>query len=138
MKVVLDTNVLISTSVFTGGTPEAAYRAALSGRVTLVTSPLLLAELGRVFADRFGWEDAMVERAVGQVARIGIVVRTRVALSVIDQDPADDCVLEAAREGSADVIVSGERHLLRLRSWETIRIVRVAELVEELGAITGG
>lgn len=132
MRVVFDTNVLISAFVFPGGAPESAYRAALSGRITLVTSPPLLAELGRVLADKFGWEDAMVETAIGQVARIGTVVRPRATLSVIEQDPADDRVLEAAREGSADAIVSGDRHLLRLGSWESIRVVRVAELIAEL------
>lgn len=132
MRVVFDTNVLISAFVFPGGAPEPAYRAALSGRVTLVTSPPLLAELARVLADKFGWEEAMVEAAVGQVARIGTVVRPRDTLSVIEHDPDDDRVLEAAREGSADVIMSGDRHLLELGSWEAIRIVRVAELLEEL------
>lgn len=132
MRVVFDTNVLISAFVFPGGAPESAYRAALSGRISLVTSPPLLAELGRVLADKFGWEDAMVETAIGQVARIGTVVRPRDTLSVIEQDPADDRVLEAAREGSADVIVSGDRHLLRLGSWGTIRVVRVADLIAEL------
>ena len=132
MRVVFDTNVLISAFVFPGGAPESAYRAALSGRITLVTSPPLLAELGRVLTDRFGWEDAMVEGAIAQVARIGTVVRPRDTLSVIEQDPADDRVLEAAREGAADVIVSGDRHLLRLGSWETIRVVRVADLIADL------
>ena len=132
MRIVFDTNVLISAFVFPGGAPESAYRAALSGRITLVTSPPLLAELGRVLTDRFGWEDAMVETAIGQVARIGTVVRPRDTLSVIEQDPADDRVLEAAREGAADVIVSGDRHLLRLGSWETIRVVRVADLIADL------
>jgi predicted nucleic acid-binding protein len=74
----------------------------------------------------------MVETAVGQVARIGAVVRPADVLSVIHEDPDDDRVLEAAREGSADVIVSGDRHLLRLGSWEAIRIMRVAELLGEL------
>jgi putative PIN family toxin of toxin-antitoxin system len=132
LRVVFDTNVLISAFVFPGGAPETAYRAALSGKVTLVTSPPLLAELARVLADRFGWEDTMVETAVGQVARIGTVVRPREKVSVIRRDPDDDRVLEAAREGSADVIVSGDRHLLDLRSWEGVRIVRVAELLEEI------
>jgi putative PIN family toxin of toxin-antitoxin system len=132
LKAVFDTNVLISAFVFPGGAPEFAYREALSGRLTLVTSPPLLAELARVLADKFGWEQAMVQTAVGQVARIGTVVRPTEALSVINEDPDDDRVLEAAREGSADVIVSGDRHLLRLGSWESIRIVRIAELLEEL------
>jgi hypothetical protein len=85
--------------VFPGGPPELAYRADLSGRIALITSPALLAELGRILSDEFGWHDQMVEAAVGQVARIGTVVRPRASVSVIDEDPADDRVLEAAREG---------------------------------------
>jgi putative PIN family toxin of toxin-antitoxin system len=132
LRVVFDTNVLISAFVFPGGGPEAAYRAALSGRIVLVTSPALLAELARVLADKFGWDDVMVETAVRQVARIGTVVRPRDTVSVIHRDPNDDRVLEAAREGAADLIVSGDRHLLGLRSWDGIRVVRVVELLEEL------
>jgi putative PIN family toxin of toxin-antitoxin system len=132
LRIVFDTNVLISAFVFPGGAPESAYRAVLSGTITLVTSPSLLAEFARVLADKFGWEDGVIETAVGQVARIGTIVRPTDTLSVIDRDPDDDRVLEAAREGSADVIVSGDRHLLGLGSWDGIRIVRVAELLADL------
>jgi len=134
VRAVFDTNVLISAFVFPGGAPESAYRAALTGKISLVTSPALLAELGRVLTDKFGWEDRMVEAAISQVSRIGTVVRPRSDLSVIDQDPDDDRVLEAARDGSANVIVSGDRHLLRLGVWQDIRIVRVAEVLEELAS----
>ena len=132
MKAVFDTNVLISAFVFPGGGPEMVFRAALSGRVALVTSPALLAEFGRVLGDKFSWENHMLEAAVAQVARIGTVVRPQMRVSVIGDDPADDRVLEAAKEGTADVIVSGDRHLLRLGTWETTRIVRVKDLLEEL------
>lgn len=132
MRAVFDTNVLISAFVFPGGAPETAYRAALTGKVTLVTSPALLAEPARVLADKFGWEGVMVRTSVRQVARIGQVVRPSHTLSVIHRDPDDDRVLEAAREASADVIVSGDRDLLGLGTWEGIRIVRVTELLEEI------
>jgi putative PIN family toxin of toxin-antitoxin system len=132
VKAVFDTNVQISAFVFPGGGPEMAFRAALSGRVALVTSPALLAEFGRVLGDKFSWENHMLETAVAQVARVGTVVRPQMRVSVIGDDPADDRVLEAAKEGTPDVIVSGDRHLLRLGTWETIRIVRVKDLLEEL------
>ncbi len=53
---------------------------------------------------------------------------------MIDEDPADDRVLEAALEGAAEVIISGDRHLLRLGTWREIPIVRVTDLIEELEA----
>lgn len=133
MRVVLDTNILISAFVFPGGAPEMVYRGALEGRYELVTSPSLLAELGRVLGDKFGWEASVAEAAVTQVARVVTVVRPRETLAVVADDPADDRVLEAAIEGGAEVIVSGDRHLLRLGKWGGVEIVRAAVFVDRLG-----
>ncbi len=128
MKVVLETNILISAFIFPGGAPESVYRAALEHRITLVTSPPLLAEFGRVLSDKFGWDTGRVREAVSQVARIGEVVRPTERVHVIHDDPADDRVLEAAL-GHADIIVSGDRHLLRLRVWRRIPIEKSADLL---------
>lgn len=122
MRAVFDTNVLISAFIFPGGAPEAAYRAAIEGRVELVTSPALLAEFGRVLVERFGWDGGRAEAAVAQVIRIGTVVRPRRRVTAVAADPTDDRVLEAAQAGRADVVVSGDRHLLALRSWQGIDV----------------
>ncbi len=132
MRVVLDTNILISALIFPGGAPEAVYRLGLEERLELVTSRPLLAELGRILTDRFGWDRGRAEEAVAQVTRIGDVVEPTETIRVIQEDPADDRVLEAALEGRADVIVSGDRHLLRLRSWRGIAIRKASAFLEEL------
>jgi putative PIN family toxin of toxin-antitoxin system len=123
VRVVLDTNVLISAFLFPGGAPEAVYRLALEGRIELVTSRPLLAEFGRVLTAKFGWEDRMAEEAVAQVARMAIVVEPAQTVSVVQADPADDRVLEAAAEGKAEVMVSGDRHLLRLGSGRDMAVL---------------
>lgn len=135
MKVVLDTDILISAFVFPGGPPEDVFRAALEGRVELVTSAPLLAEFGRVLSSKFGWESSAAEEAVAQVVRIGTVVRPETTLAEIAEDPDDDRVLEAALEGRADVIVSGDRHLLRLRTWRGIKIVKAAAFLRDLHGV---
>jgi putative PIN family toxin of toxin-antitoxin system len=129
MRIVADTNILISAFVFPGGPPERVFRHAVEGRVELVTSPALLAEFGRVLTEKFGWEPAMVEEAVALVVRHAEIVRPHRRVRVVTDDPSDDRVLEAAKAGDATVIVSGDRHLLRLRSWEGIRIVNAADLL---------
>ena len=123
MRVVLDTNVLISAFLFPGGAPEAVYRLALEGRIELVTSRPLLAEFGRVLTAKFGWEARMAEEAVAQITRMAVVVEPAQTVSVVKADPADDRVLEAAAQGTAEVIVSGDRHLLRLGSWRDIAVL---------------
>lgn len=130
MRAVLDTNVVISALIFPGGPPEAVYRLALEARIEHVTSRPLLVELGRVLTAKFGWEPTHAEDAVAQLARVSTVVAPTETVHEIEADPADDRVLEAAAAGGADVIVSGDRHLLKLRSWRAIEIERPAEFLE--------
>lgn len=129
LKAVLDTNVLISAYVFPGGTPEAVYRLALEGRIEIGTSLTLLAEFGRVLGQKFGWHPEQAEAAVAQVTRIAVLVEPSDAVQVVRADPADDRVLEAAGAFGADVIVSGDRHLLDLATWREIQIISPAELI---------
>jgi putative PIN family toxin of toxin-antitoxin system len=135
VKVVLDTNILISAFVFPGGPPEDVFRAALDGRIELVTSPPLLAEFGRVLSSKFGWEPSISEQAVGQILRIGTVVRPKEALAVAVDDPADDRVLEAALEGAAEVIVLGDRHLLSHGTWRGIKVDKAAAFLRSLHGV---
>jgi putative PIN family toxin of toxin-antitoxin system len=74
LKVVVDTSALVSALVFPGGAPEQVYRLAIEGRITMVTSPPLLAELGRVLTAKLGWQDDYVRAAIAQIVRIGQVV----------------------------------------------------------------
>ena len=129
MKAILDTNVLISAYVFPGGRPEAVYRLALERRLEIGTSRTLLAELGRVLGQKFGWIPDRVEAAVAQMTRIAAVIEPSEVVHVVRADPADDRVLEAARAFDADVIVSGDRHLLDLGTWNEIEIISPAEFI---------
>lgn len=134
MRIVIDTNVLISALVFPGGVPEQVYRLAIEGRVTLVTSPPLLAELGRVLTEKFGWQDVYLRAALAQIVRIGEIVEPVERVSVLADDPDDDRVLEAAQTAGAAVIVSGDRHLLSLGRWEEIAILSPNEFLANLGS----
>ncbi|MBW3665910.1 MAG: putative toxin-antitoxin system toxin component, PIN family, partial [Actinobacteria bacterium] len=110
---------------------EDVYRRVLSGELTMIVSRPLLAELGRVLVDKFDWEPAYVEEVVAQMIRIGELVKPAEVVEDIINDPADNRVLEAAAEDTADVIVSGDRHLLALGSWRDMPIVAPAGFIGE-------
>jgi uncharacterized protein len=130
LRVVLDTNILISAFVFPGGTPESIYRLALEEHIQLITSPTLLAEFGRG-TEKFGWSPSRAREAVAQVARVGLVVQPSERLRVVTADPTDDRILEAASEGEVDAIVSEDSHLRRLRSWRGVPIVSASTFMAE-------
>lgn len=129
-RAVLDTNVLVSAYAF-GGVPADLVRAAIGGRLEIVTSPAILAELARVLGDKLGFDQPHVVEVVKQVARIATVVRPERRVEVIADD-ADNRVLEAALLAGADVIVSGDRHLLAVGEWSGIRVLTPAAALAEI------
>jgi putative PIN family toxin of toxin-antitoxin system len=130
-RAVLDTNVYVSAYGF-GGLPAQLLRAAILGEFELVTSPVLLAEVARVLADKLEFDRERVEAAIMQIARIAAVVRPTERLAVVADEP-DNRVLECAVCGGADTIVSGDRHVLELGEYAGIRVMSVAEALSELG-----
>ena len=128
VRAVLDTNVFISAHGF-GGRPGDVVRAAVMGEFELVTSPAILAEVADKLYEVLDFDNEHVETVVRQLARVADVVRPTERLSVVADEP-DNRVLECAVEGVADVIVSGDRHLLGLEAFRGVPIVRVAEFMD--------
>jgi putative PIN family toxin of toxin-antitoxin system len=129
LRAVLDTNVFIS-ALF-GGRPEDVYRAALRGQFILITSPAILTELARTLRDKFSLPESDITAYIRQIARTAKVVRPDTRLAVVADD-ADNRVLECAVVGNADVIVSGDRHLLELREYSGIPVVRPMDFLRTL------
>ncbi|HYH27350.1 MAG TPA: PIN domain-containing protein [Actinomycetota bacterium] len=134
MRVVADPASLLRAFSFPGGPEEEAFRQMIEGRLEAVTSPPLLEQLIQRLSVGLGWNRTHAEEATLQVARTGLVVRPEKQLSVIEADPDDDRVLEAAHEAGVEAIVAADPHLLALGSWERTRIIGASELVKELGS----
>lgn len=136
MRIVLDTNVVVSALVW-GGIPFKLLQAATQGSIELCTSPMLLAELRKVLgrghlASRLVQQRSSVEEAIGLYGELAIRVSPLSTPRVVADDPDDDHVLACALAAHADWIVSGDRHLLDIRSYQAISIVSAAEAVNRL------
>ena len=131
MRVVLDTNVLISGLVF-GGRPEMVLRMASTQVFNLIVSAEILAELEGVLIEKFGWSQARAAASIRGIRQIAELVVPK--LRVTDcEDPDDNRILEAAVEGRADVIVSGDKHLLRMKVYRGIKILTIGQLLSLMG-----
>ncbi len=127
-RVVLDSNVIVSGFGWSGP-PARVLDAALDGRLILVTSPPLLAELRRVLTyPKLAKVLDGGEQLANLVEASGVVVLPTSVVAAID-DEGDNSVLDAAVEGAADYIVSGDEHLLGLGSCERLPIVTPAQFL---------
>jgi len=129
MRLVLDTNVLVSAIVF-GGPPRDVFQTVMTGAHRLVISPAILDELRRVLTgSKFRYPASAAVHIDAELREIAEVVEPGTRLSVITADPEDNRVLECAVEGGADVIVSGDRDLLALGHYAGIPISRPREFL---------
>lgn len=113
MRVVLDTNVVVSGLIW-GGKPYQLLQAATDGDITLYTSPMLPDELREVLAREHlaarlakKAPPSSVEQAVGFYGELAVVV-SPLATPKASRDPDDDEVLACALAAQADLIVSGD------------------------------
>ena len=122
MKVVFDTNILVSALVFPGGRGEAALLRVMEERDQLLLSKPILDELLGVLARKFSRDAEELARVAVLLSDIATTVRPRRKLRVLKDDP-DNRVLECAVAGRAEAIVTGDQELLELREYRGVRIV---------------
>lgn len=131
MLVVADTNLVVSAFLW-GGTPRRVLEAAEAGELELFTSRALILELEDVLS-RAKFTDRLSRTRYG--AAFLLARYTRLATPIVAaestvpglRDPDDAAVLACALAARAEIIVSGDRDLLVLKSYQRIRIVDAAE-----------
>ncbi|MBW1701270.1 MAG: putative toxin-antitoxin system toxin component, PIN family [Deltaproteobacteria bacterium] len=132
LHIVLDTNILISGILF-GGKPRAILEEIRKGNVSCSLSPAILDELqGVLQRPKFGFSGDATFQVVEELHAICDFVFPRHCLSVVRDDPDDNRILECAIEAKADVIVSGDPHLLNLGVFRRVRILSPAHFLREL------
>ena len=128
MKVVADTNILVSAIIF-GGNPQAVLDLAQDGQIELFVSDAILAETTRILRDKFHRTPEELRSDVLALEALTTRVQPAESLNVLEADPTDDRILECAVAAGAERIVSGDRHLLSLGEFRAIKIVRVADFI---------
>ena len=131
IRVVADTNIFISALMF-GGLPGAFLDLAFLPAFTLVTSPVLLDELDEKLRLKFGLSSTDADLVRSKLEANADLISTVETLTIVRDDPDDDRVLECAVAGRADYIVSGDRHLLKLGSYEGIPILTVRQFLDRI------
>ncbi len=138
MRAVIDTNVLIAALLWRGP-PHALLEYVRAGTVSLVSSPALLAEftevMGRTKFDVIlSRTSTSRERSLAEVRRLVEVIEPPPLLRPMCRDPDDDKVLALAIAARVEVIVSGDKDLLSLGSFEGVPILAPAQALGLLEA----
>jgi putative PIN family toxin of toxin-antitoxin system len=137
VKIVLDTNVLVSGLVAEGGAPRRILDAWLEDQYTLVTSLYLVEELVHVLSypritERVRASEQELAAILAALLVKAEVTPGQLKLPGVTRDPKDDAVVACAQEGEADYIVGGDQDLLVLGEYGDVRVVTPRQFVEIL------
>ncbi len=130
MRAVIDTNVLIS-AIFWPGKPKQLLNKVRRGEIVFLTSQALLAELKEVLIREgkpFQLAEEEAQRVLSGIRELAEIIRPH-SLVTRCQDEADNRVLECAIDGRAEYIITGDTHLLELKSFEGIQLTTVADFL---------
>lgn len=137
MILVLDTNVVVSSIVNKKGYSAQIRRLWKQEVVQIAVSEPILNEIKRVLRyphiqKRHQWSSRRLERFVKQLGTKALKTKGKGSIGVIINDPSDDKFLSCAVKAKADLIVSGDEHLLSLVSYQDIPIVTPRECMKKL------
>ncbi len=130
MKIVVDTNVVIS-GIFFGGNPRKIVEAVAAGSIDAYATTEIIDEYTEII-------DSMIERKQGRINQ-SILSPLFSAMKIIEtgtnidvcRDPDDNKFIECAVDAKALYIVSGDNDLLDIKEYDGIRIITAKEFCDE-------
>lgn len=132
IRVCLDTNVLISGLISSSGASHKILSALRRREFLLITSNEILTETKKVLGyprikENYKLSSDQIKRFVQLLSKYFYKTTSSLNSKVIDEDPEDNKILTSAIEGRADLIISGDIHLKKLRSYQGIEIITPKE-----------
>jgi len=127
-RVVIDTNALISSLLFKGPSNKLVYLWQKKKFVFLISKQILGEYIRVLNYPKFHLNEEEIEEIIKEELLPFVqVVTVKKFVSIIKVDPADNIFLSTALTGRAKFIVSGDRHLLKLREYQGIRILKIKD-----------
>lgn len=131
LKVVMDTNVFVS-AVFFSGPPYQILRAWQTGKFELIVSTEILDEyrrIGEILAEEHPGVD--LKPVLNFVLEHAKVYKAAVLKEPICEDPDDDKFIACALASGSNVIVSGDKHLLKISGYQGIQVLKPRSFVDQ-------
>ena len=133
IRTVIDTNVIISAILF-GGIPGELISLWKSGHIQPLTSKDIIDEYIKVLTyQKFKLSEKEINYILyNEILPYFEVITLKPGQAIIQKDPSDDKFLHCANAGRASVIISGDQHLINLKSYGKIKILTLSQFLEKL------
>ena len=126
MRAVFDTNIFISALILPGSSAAKAILKVIEGSDELIISHDIIDEVLTVLSNNFSRNREALSRTAVNLAEISRIVKPTERISIFQDEP-DNRVLECAAAGKADVIVTGDKEMLKLGTYKEIKIITLKD-----------
>lgn len=130
MKIVFDSNIYISAFVVPRSQAEKAIFKVIEENASLMISKEIIGEVLRVLAGKFNREKEALSRTAIYLSDVAAIVKSNRKIKVLKDEP-DNRILDCAISGKANLIVTGDKEMLRLKEFEGIKIISLKEYLEQ-------
>ncbi len=127
MRVVFDTNVLLSSTLWDGSVAQKLVFKLIKHDVKIFASENILSEYKKVLKRDFEYSDEKILGIVEKLLLFLNLVTPVEKVDVIKEDPDDNKIIDCALASSSDCIITYDKHLLNLKSYGKVKIITPEE-----------
>ncbi len=127
MRVVFGANIFISAFMIPHSQAEKAILKIIDGDDSLIISKEIINEVLSLLSKNFNRDRAAISHTALYLSELGELVKPAKKLNIFDDEP-DNRILECAIFGKADAIVTGDKEMLKLKTYEGIKIITLQTL----------
>ncbi|MBI2631552.1 putative toxin-antitoxin system toxin component, PIN family [Candidatus Pacearchaeota archaeon] len=126
-KSVFDTNVLISATLWDNSVAQKFLFKCIKENIQIFSSQEIIEEYKEILARDFDYKEQEIGEILEKVFQFVILVNPSKKVDIVKEDTDDNKIIECAIESGAEYIISYDKHLLKLKEFQRIKIVRPEE-----------
>ncbi len=135
MRVVLDTNILVSATMWNDSFCNKLIKTITEKEIEIFTSYEILEEYKEVLRRDFKYEEEDVHKIILELLLYMQVIEPITKIKAVFEDPDDDKVIECALESNSEYVLSYDKHLLNLKEFRGIKIITPEKFLDNLNKI---
>ena len=130
MRLTFDTNALLSATLWEGSVSQKLLFKLIEGNAKIFCSTEILSEYGKVLDRDFDYSQEEKAEIIQKVLSFVTLTKPVEKISAVKADPSDDKILECAVDSKSEYVITYDKHLLELKQFQGIRIIRPEEALK--------
>ncbi len=131
IKVVFDTNILISSTLWVGSVAQKLLFHCIKEDIPIFSSQEIIEEYQKILKRDFGYSEEEIESVMEKIFQFISLVNPNIKVNTVKEDSDDNKIIECALESKADYIITYDKHLLKLINFEGVKIIKPEELIKK-------